>query len=235
MRHRSLTFASIVLVAPALVHANPDDDWGSRHHGGWRQKPQGYVALKGGSMALGDNPTPDGVYVGLDAGSTLSRVLDIGFSLDYFHRRSRDLDVLFETNHGFEPPVQGVSTRFESAADFVPIGLSARLRLPVRTGALAPFVAGSVSYEVLHLSFFDRDAPRQPYDNVLGTDETFMGVGWQASAGLEVGLAEGVGLFGELGMHRGTPSRSIELDGQPVDLRVRMNGGFLRAGLRLAL
>jgi len=234
MRHRSLLFASVVLVAPTLAHANPDDDWRPRQHAAVSQRPQGYVALKGGSMALGDDPTPDGVYVGLDAGSTLSRVLDIGFAIDYFHHESRDVDVLFESSHGFEPPVQGVSTRFRSAADFVPIGLSARLRLPTHT-ALSPFVGGTVSYEILHMSFFDRDAPRQPSNDVLGTEQTLMGVGWQASAGLEIGLAQGVGLFGELGLHRGTPTRSIELNGQPVDLRVPMNGGFVRAGLRLAL
>lgn len=233
-----LILLGLLCALPVAAHADPG-------RGGWRHgrhrypasrdrgpAPDAYVGVKGGGFMLGRG---DGAYFGLETGITTSDVLDLGVSIDYFHRRSRDMDLLFETEHGFDPPIRGEITRFESSADFVPVGLTARLRFPTGNRALSPFVSGTLSYEVLHLSFFDRDAPPQPYDDVLGTEQTFMGFGWQAAAGLEISVGSGVGFFGELGLHRGTPSRAVEIDGEPVDLRARMNGGFMRAGLRVAL
>lgn len=235
---RSLWIAVLVFVLPAIAVAGTRDresPWrGRRHRDEFRGIPDGYVAVKGGGLVVtGDGP--EGVYLGLEAGGSAAGKLDLGFSLDYFHRSTRELEVLFETDHGFDPPIRGERTTFESTADFVPVGVTARVRVPAASGGFVPFVSGTLAYEVLHLSFFDRTAPSQPYDEVLGTSQTFWGFGWQASAGVEVSLGEGYGLFGELGLHRGTPSREIEIDGEPVDLRVRMNGGFARAGLRIAL
>ncbi len=241
MRFASKWCLCLALLAalPALAAANPHEpEFGWRHRERRRESfgpAQGYVAVKGGGLALGAAGATGGTYVGVETGITASEVLDVGFSVDYFHRRSRDLDVWFETDHGFDPPVRGEITRFESSADFVPIGVTARLRLPTGTQACRPFVAATLAYEVLHLSFFDRNAPVRPYDNILTNDETFMGFGWQASAGVDFGLAPGVGVFGELGLHRGTPSQAVEVNGDPVDLRVQMNGAFLRGGVRVAL
>jgi len=71
-----------------------------------------------------------------------------------------------------------------------------------------------------------------PVLQALGEKETFTGFGWQAAAGLDVSLSQTVGLIGELGWHRSAPRQEIELNGQNVDLKVDLEGPFLRGGLR---
>jgi hypothetical protein len=100
---------------------------------------------------------------------------------------------------------------------------------------VAPFVSGTLAWEVLRLAVYDPWSDPRPYDDVLGAEELFAGPGWQAAAGVQVAVAPRVGLFGELGVHRSEPLQEAEIDGLPVDLRVRLHGGFARAGLRVGL
>lgn len=227
----------LVLARPASAGSCDGISYGRSH---WRSgnpagPTDGYAILKGGGMLLGGESGPTGGYFGLELGRSAGNVLDLGFSLDWFHRRSRDMQLLFESDHGFQPPIRGEITQFESASDFVPIGATLRLRLPLANTAVVPFVSGTLAYEILHLSFYDRDPVPGPYDYLLSNSQTLMGFGWQAAGGVEIAVAPNVGLLGEVGVHRGDPSRQVDYQGGPIDLSAPLHGGFLRLGFRVAL
>jgi hypothetical protein len=210
----------------------------SQRWGDWDSNPRAfdrYLLLKGGGLLIGGEGGPDGAYFGFEVGGSSGGVFDLGIAVDWFHRHRREMQVLFETDHGFEPPVRGEITAFESSTDFVPFGVAGRVRLPLANAAIRPFVAGMAGWEVLYLRYYAHDPQPNPYGALLDRSEWFGGFGWQASAGVEFALGRGVGILGEVGMHRGEPSQSVRLDGVPVDLRVRLNGAFLRAGVRLAI
>jgi len=194
---------------------------------------QAYALLKGGGMMLGGAST--GGYFGFEIGQSAAQRLDVGFSVDWYHRQSRDMELLFETDHGFDPPLVGESTRFESSSDFVPVGVTLRLRLPVGNEAVTPFLSGTLAYEILHMEFFDRNPVPGPYDALLGNSQTLMGFGWQMAGGVELALAPTFRVFGEAGLHRSDPSHQLEWAQSPIDVHASLHGGFLRAGLRVAL
>jgi hypothetical protein len=239
IRRSVALFATAALGSPPAAHADRCHRFGHGRNS-WDGIPgtataHGYGMLKGGGMMLGGDAGPTGSYFGLEVGQTLAERVDFGFSLDWFHRSDRDMAVLFETDHGFQPPLRGEITRFESSSDFVPLGFTLRLRMPLANPAIVPFVSGTLSYEILHLDFFARDFPPGPYDALLGNSQTLMGFGWQVAGGVEIALAPGVGLFGEAGLHHSDPSRQLEFSGSPVDVRASLHGGFMRAGVRVGL
>jgi len=192
----------------------------------------GYAIVKGGGMML--SGASGGGYFGLEVGRAASAWFDAGVSLDWYHRRSREMELLFETDRGFDPPIRGEVTRFESATDFVPIGFTMRLRMPTATGAVVPFVSGTAAYEILHMSFYDRDRVAQPYDDLLGDSQTLFGFGWQVAGGVEWALGPGAGIIGEAGVHWSDPTRRLHDGTIPVDVTASLHGGFVRAGLRLS-
>lgn len=227
------------LVCAATLATPTDSHAGARDRSWWEErgdpKLDAYAMLKGGGMMLGAGASTGG-YFGFEIGQNVAQRFDFGFSVDWYHRHSRDLELVFESDHTFDPPIRGQVTRFESSSDFVPLGLTMRLQIPLRNEVVVPFLSGTVAYEVLHVEFFDRDRIPNSWDNLLGASQTLMGFGWQMAGGLNLVLAPGFGLFGEAGMHRSEPSRTIDAWGlDPVDVSANLNGGFLRAGLRLDL
>lgn len=204
------------------------------YHGEGRNARDTYLLVKGGGLYVADGGGTDGMYFGLEIGGDVERVLDLGLCVDYFHKRTRDLAVLFDSD-AYQFPVHATITNFESSADFVPLGVTARLKLPVGGGAVVPFGSGTLAYEILHLGLTERNRPPRPYLDLLGDSETFTGFGWQAAAGVQVTMSSSIGIFGELGLHRSSPSQSAEANGVPVDLKVDLDGAFLRAGLRIGM
>jgi len=223
----------------AVAFIPNDSNAGSRDRWRWddarRSNLDPYAMLKGGGMMLGAGGSTGG-YFGFEIGQNAADRVDFGFSVDWYHRHSRDLELVFDTDHTFDPPLRGQVTRFESSSDFVPIGVTLRLQLPLRNEAIVPFLSGTVAYEVLHVEFYDRDRIPDSWDGLLGASQTLMGFGWQMAGGITLALGPGFGLFGEAGLHRGEPSRTIETWGvDPIDVSASLHGGFLRAGLRFDL
>jgi hypothetical protein len=199
-----------------------------------RSDPDSYVLLKGGGLRTTDDAASTGLYTGIELGGTVEDVIDFGLSVDYFHRSTSEMLVLGETQaNGL--PVRAEATLEESAAHLIPIGLTMRVHVPLATKRVMPFVSGTLAYEVLILENNGTLDPSDPLQGILLEEETFHGFGWQATAGVDIGVSPSVGLYGEVGLHRSSPQQEIELDGLPVDLKVDMHGGFLRAGLRVAL
>ena len=194
--------------------------------------PESYMILKGGGLHVTENPTTTGGFAGIEMGGTMENVLQVGFSLDYFHHRTSDMQVLQEgETSGL--PVRAEQTVSESIAHLVPVGLTMRVRIPIASSAITPFISGTLSYEMLFLESKGVEQSTDPVFSQLEEKETFTGVGWQAAAGIDVSLSRTFGLIGELGWHRSAPRKEIELNGEPVDLKIDLDGPFLRGGLRI--
>ena len=190
---------------------------------------ESYLALKGGGLRVGEDSATDGLFLGFEVGGSLQNVFEIGFSADYYYRSTDNVLVLSQAN--FENlPLQVVESDHTSA-HLLPLGVTLRLRLPV-SETVSPFVSTTLSYEMLFLENVGGGGTGDPLRDALAEDETFTGFGWQAAAGLGIRLAPAVGLFGEAGYHWGSPSQGFLIQGVPVDLKVDMDGAFVRGGLR---
>ena len=190
---------------------------------------QSYLALKGGGLRVGEDSATDGLFLGFEVGGSLENVFEIGFSADYYYRSTEN--TLVHAHSDFQDlPLQVVESDHTSA-HLLPLGVTMRLRLPV-SQSVSPFVSGTLAYEMLFLENVGGGGTGDPLLDALAEDETFTGFGWQAAAGLGIRLAPTVGLFGEAGYHWGSPSQGFVIDGIPVDLKVDMDGAFVRGGLR---
>lgn len=195
---------------------------------------ESYLILKGGGLHVSEDPTTTGGYLGIEMGGTMENVLQVGFSVDYFHHRNDEMQVLQEgQTNGL--PVRAEQTISESVAHLVPVGLTMRVRIPIPSSALAPFLSGTVSYEMLFLENRGVQQASDPLFATLENKETFTGLGWQAAAGIDFSLSPTFGLLGEVGWHRSSPRKEIELNGAPVDLKIDLDGPFLRGGLRISM
>ena len=221
----------VVSVVPALAQ-DRSTRHNRRHHSADRwTSPESYMLLKGGGLFVSQD---HGVYLGVEAGGAVDDILDFGVSLDYFQRSSTERISLGNTQFE-ELPVELVATLDESSAYLVPLGVTLRLHLPFGGKTFAPFVSGTIAYETLFLKNIGDPNSDDPIQRLLNQDETFGGFGWQAAAGIDMRLSPNLGFYGEVGMHRSSPSMEIEYDGLPVDLNVDLDGAFLRGGLRLSL
>ena len=201
-----------------------------RLHGSSSQ--ESYFALKGGGLRVGEDPTTDGVFFGAEFGGALEKVLEVGFSVDYYYRSTDNTFVISESS--FENLPLEVVAFEHTAAHLVPLGLTLRLRLPIAGDVVTPIVSTTLSYEMLFLENVGGTI-EDPVLASLAEHETFTGFGWQAAAGLGVRLSPTVGVFGEAGYHWGSPGQGFYIDGIPVDIKVRLDGAFLRGGLRFVL
>ena len=214
-------------------HPHPRGPRTRPHRRGSRRwaHPESYMILKGGGLFVAEK---DGLYLGVEVGGSVDDVVDVGVSLDYFHRSTSERVRLADTQ--FEDlPVEVVATLDQSSAHLVPLGLTLRVRLPFGGDTFAPFVSGTAAYETLFLNNVGDPNSEDPIQRLLDEDETFSGFGWQAAAGLDLRLSPTLGVYGEIGMHRSSPGTEIDYQGLPVDLKVDLDGAFLRGGLRLSL
>ena len=197
-------------------------------------KPDSYVLLKGGGMYVNEEPQTEGVFAGLELGGTVEEVLDIGFSVDYFYRGTSETNLVTQSDvDGL--PVKVVSTVDESSAHLVPVGVTMRLHLPLFGPRFMPFVAGTFAYESLFLRNFGDPNSSDPVKRILAEDQTFNGFGWMGAAGMDLKFSPALALFGEVGLHHGSPAQQIQLNGANVDLKIDMDGPYLRGGLRFIM
>lgn len=224
-------FVVVCVVCPSAGVADPCSRSEPRRVRSLYRNPETYARFAAGGMHLTSGEGWGGAYAGLEVGASPHRNLDLGLGLDYFHRSESQTEVLYETRGGYVPPVRAEVTRFESRTHLVPIGLTARLRLPTPANVVQPFVAAMLTYEILHLELQDPDRPAEPFG--LGAAETFTGFGVQAAAGVEFRVTPGVGISGEVGAHSSSPSQGVRDREPPMRLRVDLDGAFARLGIRL--
>jgi hypothetical protein len=178
--------------------------------------------------ALHDN-TDGGMFLGLEWGASPAPPLELGFTLDWYHR---------EHTHGSVVALDGpydllvqVVTGEGTSTDLIPIGGVVRIRFPL--GRLLPFVAGHFTYDVLHL---DAVAVTSPGDVEVALQNTnwFGGFGAGVSVGAELDLAPTFGVVVECGWHESEPTRGFIVNGIPAQARVNADGEYARAGVRFA-
>jgi hypothetical protein len=197
-----------------------------------QKRSSGYFMLKGGGMLLSEEPLRRGVSLGLEMGGTVRELLDIGVSVDYFYGgSSRTAPVATLPGGGF--PVSLVETVDESSAHLLPAGLTLRLRVPIPNDRFVPFVSGTVAYEWL----FFHNVGQLPSDPLLHAlqEESFTTVSWMGAAGLNLKVSPAFEVFGEAGLHHGSPAQTVLVNGAPVELKVLLDGVYARAGLRLGV
>ncbi|MFN8178476.1 MAG: hypothetical protein U0167_11115 [bacterium] len=201
---------------------------------GERSSLETYTAFKVGGYAPDALTSSDqgggGLYLGGEWGISPAPPLELGFTVDWFHR-DRQRGEIVTLDGPYDLPVQ-IITGEDTSTDLVPLGGVVRARFPVGDGRLAPFVAGHLSLDVLHL-----DAQGASFDGpaaALQDTHWFAGFGTGISTGVEANLAPGFGLLVEAGLHNSEPGRHLRIDGMPAEARVQAGGDYLRAGARFA-
>lgn len=197
-----------------------------------------YTAFKLGGLgmdAASATPLDDhgdwGIFLGAEWGITPVPNLDLGLTMDWFHREDERGAVLF-VDDPYALPVEIVAAD-GTTTDLLPLGAVVRAKFPVGSGQFAPFLAGHLGWDLLRLSF--RSVETDGSSAVLYEDtEWFHGMSAGISTGVEAALGPGVGVLFEVGLHQSEPHQDLEIDGVPVRARVDADGEFMRAGVRLA-
>lgn len=200
----------------------------------WSASPASYTVFKAGRYGLDSMEEVDdrgGLFLGVESGISPSRFVELGLSIDWFHRRrARNDVVVIDTT--YDLPVEGRVDVDGASTDLVPLGAVLRLRFPVGDGRFAPFVAGHLTYDVLRLS--SERLVLEGNDAILiEQTDYFSGPGGGVSLGLEARLDPRFGLLFEAGAHGSEPSKDIVVDGTPLSGHVVTDGEFARIGVRL--
>jgi len=227
-----VTVRGLGLLLPALAilaGASGASAWSRYHDSG-----HGYTVLKAGGYELDSGVRQrnslGGLFVGVEVGAQPSRFVELGMTADWLRRRQGRTAILF-VDDSFELPVQGVVDLEGTATDLVPLGGIVRVRFPVADGKFVPFVSGQLSFDLLRLAYREIQVDGDPR-SVEERSEYFQGLGRTLALGVEARLDESFGLLLEAGVHESEPSKSLDLDGIPVEGRVDAGGEFLRFGMR---
>lgn len=189
-----------------------------------------YSSFKAGGYALDTLDNMDGgMFLGVEWGVCPSPALELGFSLDWFHRNHTQGDAVV-IQGPYDLPVQ-VVTGEGTSTDLIPMGGVMRVRFPM--GPLVPFVAGHLTYDLLHLDAHTVSSVGG-VEAVLLDSNWYDGLGGGVSAGVQANLAPGFGLIMEAGLHESEPGKHIYVNGYPAEARVNADGEYVRAGMRFA-
>ena len=202
----------------------------------WSPAIDTYTSFKLGGF--GANGTTDaggsgswGLFFGAEWGIEPVPNLDLGLSMDWFHREDTRGSVL-AVDGPYALPVELVAADGTST-DLLPFGVVVRAKFPVGDGRLAPFVAGHLSYDVLRLSYSRLESDGS-YAVLAENTEWFHGMGAGFSTGIEAALGPGVAAVFEAGLHQSDPHKNLIIDGVPVQARADADGEFVRAGVKLS-
>lgn len=203
-------------------------------HPGWGADPSTFTILKAGGYgldAIDSRGRDGGLYVGVESGVSMSRHVDFGVSVDWFHRRRANEDVVV-IDGGYDLPIEGHFDVDGSSTDLIPLGAGLRVRFPMAEDRIAPFVSGQLTWDVLRLSSTDVEMVGS---TAVVTERTdwFTGPGGTLSVGVEARLDPRVAFLFEAGAHGSEPEKDLTVNGTPVRGRVVTDGEFARFGVRL--
>jgi hypothetical protein len=219
----------LLLAAASVAQARPCADRGGN-------VPETYAMVKAGGYGLGSIQAGDdldgGRFVGVESGVSPSRLVDVGLSLDWFHRERVNSDVVI-LDTSYDLPVEGYVDVDGSSTDLLPLGAVLRLRLPLGDGRFTPFVAGHLTYDILRLASH-RVVHQGDTSVLVEQTDYFHGPGGTVSVGVDARFDPRLGLLMEAGAHGSEPSKDLVVDGTPVRGRVVTDGSFARIGVRLA-
>jgi len=231
LRTRILIAVALIVTVFLAGDARARGVRGCRSYG--RGPVESYGILKAGGYDLDrarTSGTLDNLFVGMEVGTSPSPFVEVGFTVDWLHRRDASSETLtIETP--YDLPVEGVLDLHGTSTDLVPIGGLLRLRYPVAEGRLTPFVSGQLSWDLLRLGYREVVTTGGPV-RIAERSEYFQGVGTTLSIGAEASLDRSVGVLVEAGVHESEPVKELVVDGVRLDGRVDAGGEFVRVGLR---
>jgi hypothetical protein len=170
-----------------------------------------------------------GLMLGFEWGIAPVPAVDFGFKLDWIHRNAPGESIQFSDQPFPFPAEWAVASGVSS--DLVPMGPVFRARLPIGDSRVVPFLAGHLTYDVLHVEWTAID---DFHDRLVTESEWFHGIGAGVSLGVEGQVAPGFALLAEAGAHHSEPGRALYVNGVPFDVRVDAGGEFARAGVRVS-
>jgi len=201
-----------------------------------RRRPGAYYSDGGGrgpvyfaNLGLGTfDPSSQpgrGFYFNSAVGSEINDAMDLGLSLQWYHRSTGGSQVISE----FQDPAGNVGQRVvetsDVTTDLVPVMGFLRVRIPV-SGSVQPYVGAGLGWEWLTVDGID--------DQGFAFNDNYDGVGAQFFGGANIGVAPNASLYGEAIWNASTVSSEFydSFYGGTVRDEIDMDGLGLHAGVR---
>jgi len=189
-----------------------------------RHRPAYFANLGVGSFDPSSQPGR-GFYFNGAVGSEMNDAMDLGLSVQWYHRSTGGSQVISE----FEDPAGNTGQRVietsDVTTDLVPVMGFLRVRIPV-TGAVQPYVGAGIGWEWLTVDGTD--------DQGFAFSDDYDGVGAQFFGGANFAVAPNASLYGEAIWNASTVSAEFfdSFYNGTVRDEIDMDGLGLHAGLR---
>ena len=187
-------------------------------------RPAYFANLGVGSFDPSSQPGR-GFYFNGAIGSEINDAMDLGLSLQWYHRSTGGSQIISE----FEDPAGNVGQRVietsDVTTDLVPMMGFLRVRVPV-TGSVQPYVGAGIGWEWLTVDGTD--------DQGFAFSDDYNGVGAQFFGGANIGVSPNASVYGEAIWNASTVSAEFydSFYGGTVRDEIDMDGLGLHAGLR---
>jgi opacity protein-like surface antigen len=197
---------------------------GSYYRDDYGHRPSYFANLGVGSFDPSSQPGR-GFYFNGAVGSEMNDAMDLGLSVQWYHRSTGGSQVISE----FEDPAGNTGQRVietsDVTTDLVPVMGFLRVRIPV-TGAVQPYVGAGIGWEWLTVDGTD--------DQGFAFSDDYDGVGAQFFGGANFAVAPNASLYGEAIWNASTVSAEFydSFYGGTVRDEIDMDGLGLHAGLR---
>jgi hypothetical protein len=193
------------------------DDYGSH-------RPAYFANLGVGSFDPSSQPGR-GFYFNGAVGSEINDAMDLGLSVQWYHRSTGGSQVISEFQDPAGNTGQRVIETSDVTTDLVPVMGFLRVRIPV-SGSVQPYVGAGLGWEWLTVDGID--------DQGFAFSDDYDGVGAQFFGGANFAVAPNASLYGEAIWNASTVSTEFydSFYGGTVRDEIDMDGLGLHAGLR---
>ncbi|MCF8262127.1 MAG: porin family protein [Melioribacteraceae bacterium] len=194
-----------------------------------------YGQYTSASIKLGTfvpDATDAGFVLGYMGGKYIDENLDIGWSVDWFHKTYVDKSLVTELNNQIGIPNAEINElRARTNLHDIPVLFNMVGHFPLDHRKLRAYVTGGIGAEILLV--FYRDFTNPDEDDL----QVAFDFSWRLGAGVTYELGKRSDLLAEIGYHSSEPSWTYEVDDNNVtrtfERRFDMSGFMFRVGVRL--
>jgi opacity protein-like surface antigen len=178
-----------------------------------------------------NNPsaTDGGFLLGIETGKGIDEVLDVGFSLDWFHRKYVDKNLVTQLNELYGVNVEENEIRASTTLNSLPIMLSLSAHIPIDQ-PVDLYLTGALGGDFLLVSYRNFQNPEND------EFEFAFDFSWQIGAGASYALGSRSNVFFELDYHSSEPSWEYDTESNGVkkiiERKFDMSGIQAKIGLR---
>jgi len=181
--------------------------------------------------SFGPSATDPGFVIGYMGGKYIDEHLDIGWSVDWFHKTYTDKSLADQFNNVYGIPyAEQNELRARTNLHDLPVLFNIVGRLPLDHPKLGVYVTGGIGAEVLLI--FYRNF-QNPNDDDLQVAFDFS---WRIGAGISYELGRRSEILAELGYHSSAPSWTYEVETttpkRTFERKFDMSGMLFRVGIR---